>query len=244
MERRDRTAGGPVAPDARPGAVITPAVLALLHTSPVHVPVFEALRDRHHPGTALRHLVREDLLARARNEGTGPVADEVAGAVAAAAAGGARAVLCTCSTLGAVAEAAAARAGVPVLRVDRPMAAAAARLERVAVVAALAATVGPTVALIREEAARSRTDPRLRTHLVPGAWHRFASGDREGYLDAVARAVDAVRDADAVLLAQASMADAAERARTALPVLSSPASGLRAAARAASGAAGASSARP
>ncbi|MFG3350486.1 aspartate/glutamate racemase family protein [Streptomyces sp. NPDC048001] len=215
-------------------------MLALLHTSPVHVPVFEALRDRHHPGTALRHLVREDLLARARNEGTGPVA----GAVAAAAAGGARAVLCTCSTLGAVAEAAAARAGVPVLRVDRPMAAAAARLERVAVVAALAATVGPTVALIREEAARSRTDPRLRTHLVPGAWHRFASGDREGYLDAVARAVDAVRDADAVLLAQASMADAAERARTALPVLSSPASGLRAAARAASGAAGPSSARP
>lgn len=207
-------------------------MLALLHTSPVHGPVFDALRDRDHPGLELRHLVRPELLERARREGADAVVAEVAGAVGEAAAG-ARAVLCTCSTIGGAAEAAGARAGVPVLRVDRPMAAAAARYGRVVVVAAVASTLAPTADLIRDEArAAGSGAPRVRTVLVEGAWERFEAGDRDGYLDAVARAVTALNeaDADAVVLAQASMADAAARATTPLPVLSSPALGLRAAA--------------
>ncbi|MYV71166.1 arylsulfatase, partial [Streptomyces sp. SID2131] len=52
--------------------------MALLHTSPVHVPVFDALRDRHHPGLVLRHLIDEDLLVRAREAGPGAVAGAVA----------------------------------------------------------------------------------------------------------------------------------------------------------------------
>ncbi|WP_251023608.1 aspartate/glutamate racemase family protein [Streptomyces sp. ISL-10] len=206
-------------------------MLALLHTSPVHVPVFEALRDTHHPALSLRHLVHEDLLERAGHEGADAVAHAVADVIADAAADGASAVLCTCSTIGGVAEAAATRAGVPVLRVDRPMCAAAARRERIVIVAALRSTLEPTAELIREEA-RGRT-PQLRTLLVEDAWERFRAGDRDGYLDAVAAAVDTVRDADVVVLAQASMADAAARTRTALPVLASPEPGLRAAAAAA-----------
>jgi hypothetical protein len=97
--------------------------LALLHTSPVHVPVFDALRDETHPGLELRHVVDERLLERARAEGPDAVAEDVAAVLRRAVAEGARAVLCTCSTIGAVAE--AADVGVPVLRVDRPMAAAA-----------------------------------------------------------------------------------------------------------------------
>ncbi|PAX84113.1 arylsulfatase, partial [Streptomyces albidoflavus] len=53
-------------------------MLALLHTSPVHVPVFDALRDRQRPGLTLRHTVAPDLLDRARREGPGAVADEIA----------------------------------------------------------------------------------------------------------------------------------------------------------------------
>ncbi|MEV4046661.1 arylsulfatase, partial [Streptomyces sp. NPDC049744] len=41
-------------------------MLALLHTSPVHVPVFDALRDAAHPGLELRHHVGAGLLERAR----------------------------------------------------------------------------------------------------------------------------------------------------------------------------------
>ncbi|MFF9868977.1 aspartate/glutamate racemase family protein [Streptomyces sp. NPDC013953] len=205
-------------------------MLALLHTSPVHVPVFDALRDAHHPALVLRHTVDAALLEHARAEGPEAVGGAVGAAVLAAVGDGARAVLCTCSTLGAVAERVAA--GVPVLRVDRPMAAAAAAMgRRIVVVAAVASTVEPTVELLREEA--GRRSPRIGTLLVDGAWALFEAGDRDGYLDAVAAAVDGVRDADAIVLAQASMADATARTRTAVPVLSSPRPGLAAAAAAA-----------
>ncbi|MCX4553603.1 aspartate/glutamate racemase family protein [Streptomyces sp. NBC_01387] len=203
-------------------------MLALLHTSPVHVPVFDTLRDRDLPGLRLRHSVHEELLAGARAAGPAAVADDVRRVLARAVADGATAVLCTCSTLGGVAEAASAALGVPVLRVDRPMAAAAvATGPRITVVAALESTLEPTVALLREEG----PDVRIRSVLAEGAWTLFEEGDRTGYLDAVARAVDGVTDADVIVLAQASMADAAGRTHTSVPVLSSPRPGLLAAAR-------------
>lgn len=204
--------------------------LALLHTSPVHVPVFDGLRDRHHPGLALRHLVDEELLARARGEGPEAVAGAVATALATAVADGADAVLCTCSTIGGLAERQAAALGVPVLRVDRPMAAEAARARRIVVVAALRSTLEPTLALIAEESGE-RTG-FVSTLVVEGAWERFEAGDREGYLDAVAASVDGLptEGGGVVVLAQASMADAADRTSTPLPVLTSPRLGLAAAA--------------
>ncbi|WP_224283967.1 arylsulfatase [Streptomyces sp. LS1784] len=213
-------------------------MLALLHTSSVHVPVFDALRDRDHPGLPLRHIVSEELLARARTDGPDAVAGDIDRALASTVAAGAAAVLCTCSTIGGVAETRAAALGVPVLRVDRPMAAAAVAVApaggrtttHIAVIAALAGTVGPTVALIDEEAARSGRPVTVTATVVDGAWDRFESGDQTGYLTTIAAAVEAVDDADVIVLAQASMADAAHRTTTAVPVLSSPALGLRAAA--------------
>lgn len=149
-------------------------MLALLHTSPVHVPVFDALRDRQRPGLTLRHTVAPELLDRARREGPGTVADEIAEVVRRAADEGAGAVLCTCSTLGAVAE--TVPAAVPVLRIDRPMAeAAVARAGdgRITVAAALASTLGPTADLVTEAARRAGHRPRITTLLVPGAWDLF-----------------------------------------------------------------------
>ncbi|MGC4950150.1 aspartate/glutamate racemase family protein [Streptomyces sp. DT224] len=204
--------------------------LALLHTSPVHIPVFDALRDADHPGTVLRHVVREELLTTAMTLGPEAVADEVEAVVADLVAGGADAVLCTCSTIGAVAEAAGIAVGAPVLRVDRPMAAAAVRAGRVTVLAALASTLEPTRALLTEEAAGAGlAGAEVRTVLVDGAWERFTAGDGDGFLDLVAAAADAVRDADVIVLAQGSMAGAAERTTTGIPVLSSPRPGLAAA---------------
>ncbi|MEU1365518.1 aspartate/glutamate racemase family protein [Streptomyces sp. NPDC005803] len=208
--------------------------LALLHTSPVHVPVFDALRDSHHPGLVLRHLVHEDLLDRAGTLGPEAVTDDVEALLSGAVADGATAVLCTCSTLGGVAESAGERLGVPVLRVDRPMAAAAVRAGRVTVLAAHPATLEPTRALLAQEAARAGEPERdVRTVLVEGAWERFEAGDHDGYLDLVAAAADAVTDADVIVLAQASMAGAVTRAVTRTPVLASPGPGLDAAAVAA-----------
>ncbi|MER6418661.1 aspartate/glutamate racemase family protein [Streptomyces sp. NPDC001137] len=208
-------------------------MLALLHTSPAHIPVFEALRDEHHQGLELRHFVDEELLARARREGPEAVADEVRAVLDKAVGEGARAVLCTCSTIGGVAEAAAAGAGVPVLRSDRPMAAAAvAAGSRIVVLASVESTLGPTVALIEDEARRAGHPVEVRPRLVEGAWDRFAAGDGEGCARLVAAAAGAVTGADAIVLAQGSMAPAQQLTTTAVPVLSSPRPGLAAAAEA------------
>ena len=202
--------------------------LALLHTSPAHIPVFDALRDTHHPGLTLRHHVDETLLARAREHGPLSVASAVREALERAAAEGADAVLCTCSTIGAVAEAQGAGLAVPVVRVDRPMAAeAVAAGERIVVLATVASTLGPTADLLREEA--DGRPVRVRTVLVDGAWELFEAGDGEGYARAVADAADAVTGADAIVLAQASMTPAQKLVRTAVPVFSSPRPGLDAA---------------
>ncbi|GGU91321.1 hypothetical protein GCM10010211_67520 [Streptomyces albospinus] len=225
-------------------------MLTLLHTSPVHVPVFDALRDEDTPGLPLRHVVRPELLAKARESGPAAVAEEVAGALAAAARDGATAVLCTCSTIGAVAEEAGARLDLPVLRVDRPMAAAAvAAGTRITVLATVESTLAPTAELIAAEADRAGRAVQVQAELVPGAWERFAAGDTEGCLTAVAAAARRVRDAkstDAIVLAQVSIAAVADRlaaeeaagaAGGGPVVLSSPRPGLRAAARLAGGAA-------
>ncbi|MET9835714.1 aspartate/glutamate racemase family protein [Streptomyces sp. NPDC006385] len=208
-------------------------MLALLHTSPLHVPVFDALRDADHQGLELRHFVDEELLSRARREGVEAVAEDVRRALRQAVAEGARAVLCTCSTIGGVAEAAAPEAGVPVLRVDRPMAAAAAAMgSRVVVLATVTSTLGPTVTLIEEEARRAGRHVAVRTHLVEGAWERFTAGDTDACARLVASTADEITDADTIVLAQASMTPAQRLTTTAVPVLSSPRLGLAAGAEA------------
>ena len=131
-------------------------ILSLLHTSPAHIPVFEALREAGHPDVALRHVIREDLLVRAGQSGPDSVADDVRTLLETAVRDGADAVLCTCSSIGAVAEEQAAGLGVPVLRVDRPMAeAAVAAGERIAVIATTDSTFGPTGALLRAAAGQA-----------------------------------------------------------------------------------------
>ncbi|MHA5048945.1 aspartate/glutamate racemase family protein [Streptomyces sp. SD15] len=208
-----------------------PGTLALLHTSPAHIPVFDALRDEAHEGLRLRHFVDEGLLARARIDGPEAVAEEVRAVLDRAAAEGVRAVLCTCSTIGGVAE--RAGAAVPVLRSDRPMAAAAVTAgPRVVVLATVESTLEPTVALVEEEARRAGRRVEVRTVLVEGAWTLFEAGDTDGCARAVAAATDAVTDADAIVLAQGSMAPAQHLTTTSTPVLSSPRPGLAAGAAA------------
>lgn len=189
-------------------------MLTLLHTSPIQVPVFDALRDRLAPGLELRHEVRPELLEAALAGG------DMDGEVAAIVAELGGTVLVTCSTIGASAEAAGA------LRVDRPMmAAAVAHGGPITVLAALEGTVAPTLALLRSEGGEASV-----TRVVEGAWDRFLAGDREGYLDLVAAAITEADGPGVIVLAQASMAPAATHARTVTArVLSSPEPGLLAA---------------
>lgn len=207
--------------------------LTFLHTSPVHIATFARLLAEMAPTIPAKHVVDEDLLRDARASGLTPaVTRRIDKAILDAMTGGSAVVLCTCSTIGGCAERAGRSAGHPVLRVDRAMAERAVTAGgRILVAAALASTLGPTRELLLEEAARSGRAISITDALVEDAWPHFERGDHAAYLQAIAaRLRDAAPAVDAIVLAQASMADAAALCPDLpVPVFSSPRLGLEAA---------------
>lgn len=207
--------------------------VGVLHTVPALAPVFDDLIKPAAPQLRRIHVADGWLLDTARKVGvTEAVRATVVAHVQGLEAGGARAVLVTCSSIGEAAEDAAGQVGIPVLRVDAAMAVEAVRVAaagpgRVAVLATLESTLGPTGRLV--ERAAAGTPVRVTSTVVPGAAERADAGDRAGADALIADAVRAAADgADVVVLAQASMAGAAAAAGVGVPVLTSPAGGVRA----------------
>ena len=185
--------------------------LRLLHTSPVHVARFDRIRDRIAPDLLLDHLVREDWLDRARRSG---IDDILKGEIAAEI--GAH-TLCTCSTLGPIAEELGAH------RIDRPMMRAAAQSGgRICLVLCLASTVSASLSLLEQEIG---TGPaRAEVLLIETAWPYFESGDMDRFAEIIADAIAArladAPDIGAIVLGQASMDVALSRvAKFGIPVL-------------------------
>lgn len=201
--------------------------LGFLHTASPHVPRFAALVEELAPGVPAVQVVAEGLLGAARARGVEAALPEL-GEVLASLAENAAVIVCTCSTLGAVAEGFDGAFGARVLRVDRPLAEkAVAEASELVVVAALESTLEPTRALLEAEAARVGKRVALTMSLCPDAWHYFEGGDEEAYLRRVAEHVDEVEArGDVIVLAQASMAGAERFVRTPRPVLSSPRLGV------------------
>ncbi|WP_142054605.1 aspartate/glutamate racemase family protein [Pseudonocardia kunmingensis] len=200
--------------------------IGFLHTSPVHVPTFRELLADADPGARDVHVVDEQLLADARARGV-DAGVEARVLERLRELGGHRpdVVVCTCSTVSGHAEQLAGQARLPVLRIDRPMAEeAVAGGGRVAVVAAVASTLGPTRQLLEECAAAAGTGAEIVEAPCLDAWAAFEAGDQAGYLERIARHVREVAGrADVVVLAQASMAAVADLVRDLdTPVLSSP----------------------
>jgi Asp/Glu/Hydantoin racemase len=198
--------------------------VGFLHTSPVHVDVFERLVAEIEPGARCTSAVDEGLLAMARHDGPG-AADVVAGVAARIdelIASGADQIVCTCSTIGGIAELVGAERGMTVVRVDRAMAERAVEIGgRVLVLAVLESTLEPTTRLIAAVAGDRHVE--IETHLVDGAWAHFEAGDVERFHALIADAIERIgNEADVIVLAQASMAGAATRVAVGVPVLSSP----------------------
>lgn len=209
----------------------------LLHTVPALADTFhQLLQNAATPPERIVHVVDPSLLAIAVATG---VDDDVRAAVAAHVrhlqASGADAVMVTCSSLGEATDAAARRHdSTPVLRVDVPMgdeavrSAVAGRRGHVVVLATLDSTLGPTGRLVgsfAENAGRAVTTEAL---VVEGAAAARSAGDHEEHDRLVAQAVEsAMLRGDVVVLAQASMAPAADRVADArVPVLTSVGSGV------------------
>jgi hypothetical protein len=205
--------------------------VGFLHTAQVHEATFEALSREYLPLTSTVHRVDPEALELARQDG---VADGVRAVVAAHLAelrgAGCEVVLCTCSTLGEVAEDLSGD-GLEVIRIDRPMLRRAVTLgPRIGVLVALTSTVEPTTRVLTEEAADAGAGITVEVSVVEGAWDAFLAGDPQAYHSSIALGAHTLAGrSDVVVLAQASMEPAAALlAGLETPVLTSPRSAVEA----------------
>ena len=210
--------------------------IAMIHTVPALADRFHTMIGERYPSgdrPRIDHVVDPWLLAEAIRSGvTEEVVDRVGAHAAYLASQGAELIMITCSSVGGTAALAAERSGVPVLRVDAPMAAEAVRLAgggTITVLGTLSSTLEPTAELVRGSVGvLDGPEPHIRAVLVEGAAAARSTGDAERHDELVKAAVaDASGESAVVVLAQASMASALEGVATAVPVLSSPASGVQ-----------------
>ena len=201
--------------------------ITCLHTADVHIPTFQALFDKLSPNATIKHVVREDLLARAQGEGMTGIRGETIGLLKELSV--ADAVLCTCSTLGAVVD---ELADERFIRVDRPMMDAACQFgPNVLMAFCLESTRVPSLGLLNQSARDLGVRLDVTAHLCENAWQFFEASDDAGFARAVADSVwGAVDGHDCIILAQASMRVAEPLlADLGIPVLTSPEMAARAA---------------
>lgn len=189
----------------------------LLHTAALHEASFERLRQKIAPDVEITHQVRTDWLDRAQREIDGGLRSEITKAIDAATGP----VLCSCTTLGPVAEAAGA------IRIDQPMMQMAARLGRPVMMAyCLRSTETPSLDLLRREMSAAGNTAGIIPLFLGRRWPLFATGQTEAFAttlaEDIAKAVQEHPLAGCVVLAQASMAAVADHLTLSIPVFSSP----------------------
>ena len=203
--------------------------LGLIHTSATLVPVFAALCKEKLPNVEVFNIADDSLVKGIREAGslTATIARRVAGYLESAELAGADYVMVTCSSIGPAVEAGAKLKGVPVLRVDQPMAdKAVAAGRRIGVIATLSTTLEPTADLIRRRAVIAGKEIELTSKLVEGAFEALMAGDGATHDAKVAAALQELsQQVDVVVLAQASMArvvDSLLPADKRVPIFASP----------------------
>jgi Asp/Glu/hydantoin racemase len=204
-------------------------MISFLHTGEVHVATFDRLMDELAPGMPRRHRVEQGWLDEARDQGMSDrLRDTIRTGMAELASEGVG--VCTCSSIGGAAEAAAS-ADAPVVRIDRAlMEAALEHGKRPLVAMCLESTRAPTMDLLADVATRTGISIEPQVVMCESAWTHFEAGDMTRYANVIADAVRPVVEAgkpDCVVLAQASMAPAEPLLKElGLPVLSSPRLGV------------------
>ena len=154
--------------------------LGLVHTSATLVPVFAELCSKYLPGIKVFNIVDDSLIKNtiACGELTASTSKRVVNYAASAQEAGADYILFTCSSIGPAVETAATLTGVPVLRVDQPMADKAVQTgKRIGVIATLSTTLEPTSDLVRRRAIAAGKEIELKSVLCEGAFDALMSGD-------------------------------------------------------------------
>ncbi|WP_194438256.1 hypothetical protein [Vibrio fluminensis] len=153
------------------------------------------------------HYSAPDLLQYASNVGFDEhLAKLVAQQVQTLESLGANWVICTCSSIGRLAESCVTQ-HAKVLRIDRPMAQVASKAKQLTVLVALPTTIEPTMNLLAEY--QANIENRASVRVIDGAWQHYLDGDLTAYQQTIADYIEQYCAQDeTILLAQASMAPA------------------------------------
>lgn len=206
--------------------------VALIHATALAVAPIQAAFERHWPAARRMNLLDDSLSVdrAAAGELTPALTQrfvDLAGYVRGA---GCTGILFTCSAFGPAIEAAGRATGLPTHKPNEAMFEQALARARpgVPVRLGLVATFAASIPSMSEEllamAAKRGIEVDLRSLFVPEAMQDLADGRTADHHRKVAGAAAQLRDCDAVMLAQFSMAEARDAAQAGLscPVLSSP----------------------
>lgn len=209
--------------------MMTQKTLGLVHTSATLVPVFAELCSKYLPHIRTFNIVDDSLIKNTIAAGklTADTSRRVVNYAGSAQDAGADFILFTCSSIGPAVETAATLTKVPVLRVDQPMAdKAVAAGRKIGVIATLPTTLDPTSDLVRRRAIAAGKEIELVSKLCEGAFEALMSGDAATHDKKVGEALKQLsREADVIVLAQASMArvvDTLSDTDKKVPILASP----------------------
>lgn len=206
--------------------------VAIIHTSFVSVDTLKQLFAEIMPEVKLINIVDDSLLQEvmAAGEVTPGVVRRICNYAQQAESLGATAILNQCSSVGEAADVAQRLIKIPYLKIDQPMAEKAVELgRRIAVVATVASTMGPSVRLIKKAAEHAGKEVQIRECLVDGALNvLMKEGKREKHNQMVLGAIERIKDeCDVIVLAQGSMVVLLpELKHLTQPVLTSPRMGV------------------
>lgn len=205
--------------------------IGLIHTSQVFINVETMMRDIFReimPDVRQINIVDDSLLADVMARGfiTDAVQQRMNLYIQSAELAGADAILSLCSSLGPAIDDARKLVRIPVIKIDDAMTEKAIhQASRIGVIATVATTLKPTVALLEEKAEILKKPVEIQPQLVNGAFEILLSGEKARHDDMVAEAAGRlVGGVELLVLAQASMTRLAPRLEqeTGLPVLTSP----------------------
>mgnify|MGYP000214517810 CR=1 FL=1 len=206
--------------------------IAIIQTSAVSSAELKALCDEMMPGVMVYQII-DDSLIKEVNANGGPtygIKRRLYAYYQQAESLGVDAILNQCSSVGEVVDAIKPFISVPIVKVDEAMAEKAVSLgKRIAVVATVPTTVGPSVRLIEQKAREAGKEIEIETHLVKDAMMiLIEKGDVETHNSMVLGEVEAAAEScDVVVLAQGSMTVLLPLlGRIKKPVLTSPRLGV------------------
>jgi len=201
--------------------------IAFIHTVAMLVDRFRPRFQAELPEADCFHMLDESVLQDLLRGGPSPaITRRVTGLATLAADAGAELIVFTCSSTSPAIDTARQVVSVPILKIDDPMYAKAAREPgRVGLICTTSSTVAPSRSLLAEHARAAGVQVEAESVLCGAAFEALVKGQRDVHDRLVTEAAaDLAPRVDRIVLAQASLAHLAEPLATQLqrPVLASP----------------------